>query len=95
MWWLYEDGLRVWRGKNAGEWQSSAAELTGHLDVLCVPYSVEVRRGLTKSTQREYGFAVHIATADLPSLTAWVPSLQRKLDALAGPEAAPEPPAAP
>jgi len=80
---LHEDGLRAWRGKNAGQWQASAQELTEHLDVLGVPYTVEAKRGTwSKRTEREWGFEVHIATADLPSLVAWVPMLNRLIDAL-------------
>jgi len=81
---LHEDGLRVWRRKDAGQWQASAQELTEHLDVLGVPYTVDVKRGTwSKRTEREWGFEVHIATADLPTLVAWAPMLNRLIDAMA------------
>lgn len=82
--WLYPDGLRVWRSKNAGEYMTSAQELTEYLDVLDVPYTVEVRRGRSKRFEREMGFEVHIATEDLPILAAWIPMVNRLVDALAG-----------
>lgn len=83
---LDDQGWRVWRHPEAGEWQASAHEISDHLETLGVPYSVEiVRRRWGSSRQVIPGYQVRVATADLPVLLRWAPSLQKLIDALAGP----------
>lgn len=81
---LYPDGLRAWRSKDAGEYMTSAQDLTQCLEALGVRYTVDVRRGRSNRFEREMGFEVHVDTADLPALAAWIPMLNRLVDALAG-----------
>lgn len=81
---LYDDGWRVWRHPSAGEWQASAEEISAHLDVLEVPYTVAiVKKRPRGSSAVVAGLEIRVATKDLPTLLRWVPSLQRLIDALA------------
>lgn len=81
---LHEAGWRVWRHPDAGEWQASAEEIAAHLDVLEVPYTVAVvrRRHSRRSPAAVTGLEIRVATADLPALLRWVPSLQQLMDAV-------------
>ncbi|HZJ04715.1 MAG TPA: hypothetical protein VFD59_04490 [Nocardioidaceae bacterium] len=81
---LHEEGWKVWRHPQAGEWQASTEEITAHLDALEVPYTVSIvrRRQSSRSAVSVAGLELRVATSDLPALLRWVPSLQRQIDAL-------------
>jgi len=77
------DGLTIWRTKGSEEWQVGASEITGHLDVLDVPYSVAIVVRPARGTRaRQAGFQIRVAWDQLDSLRRWVPSLQRLMDAV-------------
>lgn len=79
---LSRERLSIFREKGCEAWQAGAEEVTAHLAVLDVPYTVAITRGPTKRTARTVGFRIDIAWADLPALERWVPSLRRLIDAV-------------
>jgi hypothetical protein len=81
---VYEDGRKVWRHPDAGEWQADAEEIGGHLATLPVPYAVAIVKKRPRGCVAPVtGIEVWVATADLSSLVHWVPALQRVIDASA------------
>jgi hypothetical protein len=84
------DGLSIWRANGSEEFQVGAAEITGHLDALEVPYSVAVVVRTARGTRaRQAGYQIRVAWDQLDRVTRWVPSLQQLIDAVAD-----DPPAA-
>ena len=78
------DGLSIWRANGSEEFQVRAAEITGHLDVLEVPYSVAIVVRTARGTRpRQAGYQIRVAWDHLDRVTRWVPSLQRLIDAVA------------
>jgi hypothetical protein len=73
-------GFCIWRGTTAQASGVGINEVTGHLDVLEVPYTVAVET-MTVRRREQAGFAAQVARADLPALVRWVPSLQKSIDA--------------
>lgn len=78
-----KEGLSIWRAKGSGEWQVGVDEITNHLDVLEVPYTVAVvlRPGNGKRP-RQAGFSVQVEWDRLDSLVRWVPSIRVLMDAV-------------
>ena len=78
-----EDGLSIWRAQGSEEWQIGAAEISEKLDVLQVPYQVAVvRRPARGRRPQQFGFEIRVAWDQLETLTRWVPSLRRLMDAV-------------
>jgi hypothetical protein len=78
-----KDGLSIWRAKGSEEWQVGAEEITGHLDVLEVPYMVAVVvRPARGARRREAGFSIQVEWDRLDSLVRWVPSVRVLMDAV-------------
>lgn len=78
-----KEGLSIWRARGSEEWQVSVDEITNHLDVLQVPYSVAVvLRPAHGKQPRQAGFSVQVEWDRLDSLVRWVPSLRVLMDAV-------------
>ena len=79
--WLYEKrGLCVRRSREALEWGLGAAELSEHLEALDVPYTVAAET-ITIGGERKVGLSVQVSRKDLGSMSRFVPSFQRRIDA--------------
>jgi hypothetical protein len=78
-----KEGLSIWRARGSEEWQVSVEEITNHLDVLEVPYSVAVvLRPAHGKRPRQAGFSVQVEWDRLDSLVRWAPSLRVLMDAV-------------
>lgn len=81
----HEDGLSIWRANGCEEWQVGSAEIRQHLEVLGVPYSMaSVVRPTRGGRGGLRGVEIRVAWHQLDSIIAWVPSVQRLVDAVEG-----------
>jgi hypothetical protein len=83
-------GLAMWRENGCGQFKATADEIAGDLAVLGVPHMV-VPMTLPplvsdRSRRIRHGQEIRVASADLPMLVTWIPSLQRYIDELAATE---------
>lgn len=77
-------GLCLFREHLESDFTIGATELTDHLETLEIPYSVVVGYSMRFGKRTVKGFDVRVAWDDLATVTRWMPSLQKHIDAVAG-----------
>jgi hypothetical protein len=81
MWFEPDLGFCIWRDQRAStEWGAGIPELSEHFDPLEVPY-VARPDVLDVGKRKEAGFTLVVRWDDMPTLTRWVPSFQKQVDA--------------
>ncbi|MET9491133.1 hypothetical protein [Nocardia sp. NPDC006630] len=85
---LSEQGLAMWRENGCGEFKATADEIAADLGILGLPHTIvptDLSALVSDPRSIRYGEEVRVATADLPELVAWIPSMQKHFDKLATP----------
>lgn len=79
-WMNREDGLCIFRQELESNFNVGAHELTEHLDTLDIPYTVTLNYPMTFGQRKVKGYKISVAWDDLPTVTKWMPSLQKHID---------------
>ncbi|MER5913863.1 hypothetical protein ABT124_26130 [Streptomyces sp. NPDC001982] len=77
--------LGIFREKHAEEWKAGIDEVTDALDVLGIPYTVCLMKGMfpTKAMPRSRtGYEARIVWDDLHHVVKWMPSFEKMMDAV-------------